>query len=339
VRRLLVWYGSTVGVVLAYHLAARLLGLTPGREMAGATPLGRPLMIALLLGAYLVTTFYWTMVRHARSLPALGSRLKRLWLSPTMVERVVGAFLFIWLIEPLFDVHTAVKRGIPTLLGYRWDPFLARLDAALHGFRDPWTWLHALPGRPLVTAFLDHVYVSWYGVMATVLLVVSMWPPLRWRARFFLGFFLLWVVAGGLVANLLGSGGPVYYGYFTGDVDRFAPLLAFLGDQETAARGLQVALWEAFNGRRAMIYDGIAAMPSLHVGVAAYFAAAAWSVHRLVFAVAVAWALLIFVGSVHLGWHYAVDGYVAVPLAVGAWWAAGRVVGFRSPPEGGLEDR
>jgi len=28
---------------------------------------------------------------------------------------------------------------------------------------------------------------------------------------------------------------------------------------------------------------------------------------------------------VHLGWHYAVDGYVAMALAAGLWWIAGPV--------------
>jgi hypothetical protein len=28
---------------------------------------------------------------------------------------------------------------------------------------------------------------------------------------------------------------------------------------------------------------------------------------------------------VHLGWHYAVDGYAAVALACGAWWLCGHI--------------
>lgn len=32
---------------------------------------------------------------------------------------------------------------------------------------------------------------------------------------------------------------------------------------------------------------------------------------------------LIFIGSIHLGWHYAVDGLVAFAMMSAIWWAAG----------------
>jgi hypothetical protein len=35
-------------------------------------------------------------------------------------------------------------------------------------------------------------------------------------------------------------------------------------------------------------------------------------------------AALIFVGSIHLGWHYAVDGIMAGLMMAGIWYAAGR---------------
>jgi hypothetical protein len=36
--------------------------------------------------------------------------------------------------------------------------------------------------------------------------------------------------------------------------------------------------------------------------------------------------LLVLIGSVHLGWHYAVDGYVAIAAVTGFWWIAGRII-------------
>jgi hypothetical protein len=32
------------------------------------------------------------------------------------------------------------------------------------------------------------------------------------------------------------------------------------------------------------------------------------------------------IGSVHLAWHYAIDGYVGALVAVFGWWAAGKLV-------------
>jgi hypothetical protein len=42
----------------------------------------------------------------------------------------------------------------------------------------------------------------------------------------------------------------------------------------------------------------------------------AWSMGRAARIAGSAFLLLIFVGSIHLGWHYALDGYLAI---IGAW--------------------
>jgi hypothetical protein len=34
---------------------------------------------------------------------------------------------------------------------------------------------------------------------------------------------------------------------------------------------------------------------------------------------------LILVGSVHLAWHYAVDSYAGILIAVLSWWIAGQL--------------
>ncbi len=36
-------------------------------------------------------------------------------------------------------------------------------------------------------------------------------------------------------------------------------------------------------------------------------------------------ALCILVGSVHLGWHYAVDGYIGAAIAAAIWFGVGAV--------------
>ena len=41
---------------------------------------------------------------------------------------------------------------------------------------------------------------------------------------------------------------------------------------------------------------------------------------------AAAYATLIFLGSVHLAWHYAIDGYAGLAVALAGWHAAGWLV-------------
>ena len=39
----------------------------------------------------------------------------------------------------------------------------------------------------------------------------------------------------------------------------------------------------------------------------------------------VAFTAVILLGSVHLAWHYAIDGYAGVVVALAAWFVAGRL--------------
>jgi TRAP-type C4-dicarboxylate transport system permease small subunit len=66
-------------------------------------------------------------------------------------------------------------------------------------------------------------------------------------------------------------------------------------------------------------------MPSMHVAQASLTAAAAFRVGKVLGWIATAYALLIFVGSIHFGWHYAIDGMVAVAATV-AIWIGSRIV-------------
>jgi hypothetical protein len=44
-----------------------------------------------------------------------------------------------------------------------------------------------------------------------------------------------------------------------------------------------------------------------------------------------AYAVIIFIGSVHLGWHYAIDGYLGIAGTWLIWKFAGFVLGPPAP--------
>ncbi len=95
-------------------------------------------------------------------------------------------------------------------------------------------------------------------------------------------------------------------------------------------------LWKNYETGHGVV-NGISAMPSMHVGTSVLFALLGFaSGHRWIGWLLSGFAFLIFVGSVHLAWHYAIDGYAGALVAVFGWWAAGKLVnwdrGMRGAP-------
>ena len=68
---------------------------------------------------------------------------------------------------------------------------------------------------------------------------------------------------------------------------------------------------------------GISAMPSLHVAIATLCALFAWRCGPRAGMLMSVYAAIIFLASIHLGWHYAIDGYVSIVSTVLLWGAVG----------------
>jgi len=326
-------YCGYVALVGVYYLAARWAGLP--HPPATSSSWTAALLLTLTLGTgYLAVVTITALVEKRRSDDRRVTVLKDRILTLAVAERLAGIFLLGGGVMVMFDVFAAFKPAIPEFHPYSWDTVLAEADRLLHLGRDPWRWLHGLPGRDIVTAALDWVYVQWYEVMVVSLLVALLVLPLDRRLRFHFGFVALWIVGGTVAGTALASGGPVYFGELAGDPRRFEELLAYLDTSAPIARGLQNRLWQAFvTPGGDFPFEGISAMPSLHVAVAAYLMFWNWGSGPVLKGASAAFALLILLGSVHLGWHYAVDGYAGVVLAWACWQLSVRVAGDGAPRE------
>jgi hypothetical protein len=247
------------------------------------------------------------------------------------LERVGGAVLAVSLLIVHSTAFSFFKCLIPAIQPYTWDAPLASWDKTLHLGVHPWEHLQAIAGFPPVTLAIDFCYVLWAVVIPCGIMWFAVGPcGSRLRMQVLLTNVLAWFVLGNVVATLLSSAGPCYYRHLASGEDPFGPLKQYLTtiDQAygTYVLGIQDWLWEGFTVRKTTLGYGISAMPSMHVGTAFLLALATWRRARWLSYTALVYTGIILVGSVHLAWHYAIDGYVALAGVAAIWWGVGRLL-------------
>lgn len=238
------------------------------------------------------------------------------------------------LFAALIASFNAFKQMVLPIAGFGYDPAFAEADRLLFLGTDPWRITHAFLGSPGATWLIDRSYHAWFAPMSLGVLLCAWLPASTYRLRnqYLLSYVAIWIGIGSILAFLLPSAGPCYYEHFIGPHPSFAELNAQLVTAEMAsgaqltALANQAGLLRLYGGDALAVGGGISAMPSVHNGLAVLFAIAGWRINKWLGAALAGYALLIWVGSIHLGWHYAIDGLFAGALTFGIWAIAGRVV-------------
>ncbi len=243
--------------------------------------------------------------------------------------RIVSLALLFPFINLFLQAFAVFKGNIALVHPFSWDETFMRLDGWLHGGRQPWEWLYPLLQSTIATTVVNFVYNFWFFISIGVLLwAVAQRRPREEAVRFLLAFLMVWIVGGSFMALVFSSAGPVYYGRLGLSLDPFAPLMEHLRMVAQSvpvwALETQEMLWRGYQAQDVAL-GGISAFPSMHNGQATLIALLAWRFGGMVRWSAVAFAVLIAIGSVWLGWHYAVDSYAGIAIAVVSWWLAAPV--------------
>jgi membrane-associated phospholipid phosphatase len=229
-----------------------------------------------------------------------------------------------------YGTFTSAKNMLPDIFHYHWDVRLAKADRLIHGGADPSAYLMGINGSELT--ILSFIYGGLWHVLVlglTAFVTLSKAHE-RLRHQFLLAYFMCWIVVGNIQAALFYSGGPCFYDLFTGDSSRFSSLTKSMTASLTL--GEQSYLKDFYRSGEVGIGTGIAAFPSMHVTAATIIAFLLASLDRRLGWLGAVFVALIEVGSVRLGWHYAIDGYTGICTAVLMWWAAGKIVAHYSAP-------
>ena len=287
-------------------------------------------LVNVFAALFLSGVFVFQMVRRIVRFSGQEHRVRRAWEDVRQhyctVDRIVGCLVVWFLLTPFLSTAVGFREMIPTLHPFVWDAWLKDADRLLHFGQNPWTLIHPFLGYPTVTWLIDRCYMAWLVLLLAFPVGLSWSVRRRLRLQYLLSFVLVWIGVGTIGATLLSSAGPCYYHLLRQGDNSYAPLLTYLDSVHQ-----HYFLWARFNQAgmwRAYIHDapfgGITAMPSLHIAGVTLFAIAARTLNRRLGSLFVGYGAVILLGSVHLGWHYAVDGYVSIVLTLAIW----RLVGW-----------
>lgn len=319
-------------IVTAYAAANGQLGL-----LLNATVRSAVLLIWGIAFAFVFLTYLLDLVlrrRPARPLLLMAQELRAGVLrSDLLVARAtiaLGLLCLLIFFTP-FKVMIGHTRGFP------YDAALQRFDRLLFGGHDPWELTHALFGSLPATAVLNTAYSLWFAMVWLGVIYLMLRPQLtRLRAHYLVAFLLTWIIVGSFAAYFLASAGPCYYERAFGD-PHFRPLMdrlhmidlglkAFAPGFGIEALRVQDMLWNSYVAKREFLGGGISAMPSMHVSMAVLMACGGRQLGRKPGWLLAIFAALVWIGSVHLGWHYALDGAVALGLTLAIWRLSGWLV-------------
>jgi len=227
-------------------------------------------------------------------------RKKLMFVAIGMLLAGLNMITFMWL-KPLLNY----------LVPFWADPYLAWGDRAIFG-TDPWRLLVWLNNFPMALFY----HRAWFALIILVLLKVLWSPASNEKSAMMLTYFVLWSIFGPAVHALLPAAGPIFYSKL-GYGDTFSGLAS-----TPATKELANYLWHVYESGRFGPASGISAMPSLHIATTVWIVIAVAIFARRWFIPMSFIASLIFLLSISLGWHYAVDGFAGGAGAVGIWCAA-----------------
>ncbi len=236
----------------------------------------------------------------------------------------------------VLSCFTSLKTAIPAVIPYYLDPYFAQIDSWLNLGFVPWQLTHDIFSSPWATAVINFLYNFWFFVV-WLFLIYSMCAikNVKLRQKMLLSNCLTWFVNGGILAILFSSAGPAYAEKLFPFMHDYRELFHLLSGQNDFliqhdsfvnvwALATQNELWDAYSNNHFMIGAGISAFPSVHVSTITLIALSMYSLNKKLGLVTWLYVAVIVIGSVHLGWHYAVDGYFGILFTIAIWKIVGK---------------
>lgn len=294
-----------------------------GRLFLAFTP---PFLV--FLAVYRLSVLCLRLRSIRRVLPVFAQDLRGL---ATDVDRLLQGAVILLALSVFSSAKMFLKSSIPDIIPFSLDPTFMALDRFLHGGVDPYQLLMPCLAHPVPNMVINAAYVGWIVLVCFCMFLAAFSRDDRPNGdggagrTYLLGYILIWMFGGNLMALLFSSAGPVFYQNL-GLGDHFVPLRATLETVHAVspvwALEIQDALWARYAEGMNV---GISAMPSMHLATSTLMALYAFRHSRALGLAMCVFVGLILVGSVYLGWHYAVDGYAGILLGIAGWYFGWRL--------------
>jgi hypothetical protein len=263
----------------------------------------------------------WQLYKHRPDSPL--AHLKARYTADWLTRPVKAGLPLLGVAIVLLPYFSKMKSAIPLFNDYTWDQTFIAWDRAIFFGYDAWEVLQPILGFPVVTAFLALLYQLWFLLLYPGVMFFAFAKIDRTVQRqFFLSYMLSWTLIGGLMATLLASVGPCFVAPLLG-YDTFDAQMAYLNAANEhvpiMVLPVQELLLEWYSKAEDGLGSGITAMPSMHVAIAFLYWIAVCRISPKWGAAFGVFFAVIWISSVHLAYHYAVDGLVSV-IAVAAIW-------------------
>lgn len=230
------------------------------------------------------------------------------------------AMLLIFVIYVCIILFSSQKSLISSIIPYQYDLFLSQADKAVHFGRYPHEILRVASWPSWLVALVDKFYLAWFFVIYAWMACVLIFQNDTCRKQIaIISFCLIWLVVGNVAATIGSSVGPTFWSLYYKELpDPYISLtdhLRSVNEQyKLFALLFKNALIEMQNDGHIIDINAPSAMPSVHVGMTFLIFLTLPPRFTLLRIMMLAFLIIVMIGSVALGWHYAIDGYVAILL-------------------------
>ncbi|MGF1719959.1 phosphatase PAP2 family protein [Vibrio kyushuensis] len=326
-------YGYVLFTCTSLYLLSKLTGFEVNIQYDVFTYL-RSLASMCYVSFLVWSVYYYCYLLFHRTPHPLVRYIKKIISFFQPISKSISFILLILILNFTLSSYTYLKTIIPDLHPFEYDLVFYQFDKWLHFGVSPWELSHAVFSNKYATFVLNFFYHTWFLLMwGSLLFFVIDRKSKLLRDQYLLSFLSSWLLIGGLSATLLSSAGPCYIHLLNPEHNYFLPLIDILRTQSRQlleigfppvwAIDVQDALWLKYLSREGGIGVGISAMPSMHVSIAVLMALGSYRKNKILGYLMWGNALIIQIGSVHLAWHYAIDGYVSAILTIVMWKAVG----------------